>query len=128
MEQAASTYDFKTRCMSLDRRFSSEGPGRLFKSSGISGVYSYTSDLKQADSFESLPCGYKYSTSSAKSDISEEPSYFSAQEDNSEFKPVWVPKNFYSASTTLPRTPKWQPVRAPGQNRETQSFTKVTKV
>lgn len=136
MEQAASTYDYKMRCMSLDRKLSVEGPGRLFRlggggGGGGSGIYPFSGDLKGADSFESLPCGYKYSTSSAKSDISEEPSYYSAQEDNlsTEFKPVWVPKGFFSplTSSTLPRASKqWQPVRAPGQGNREAPFTKVT--
>ncbi|XP_074602730.1 uncharacterized protein LOC141856343 isoform X2 [Brevipalpus obovatus] len=109
---ASSTTSAKARSMSLERKVLPTVPPKPFR---LNQVANNNNNLKPTDSYESLPCGYRYSSPSSHSDMSE--SYLSTQEEG-DFKPIWSPKG----SNSEPR-PRWRPVRAPSSK---DSYSKAT--
>lgn len=107
-----SSTSSKIRSVSLERpgRQLPAVPPKPFRVSQLAGN---SNNIRPADSYESLPCGYRYSSASSRSDVSE--SYVSAQEEG-EFKPVWSPKG----SIAGPK-PRWKPVRPPSSNSKVKT-------
>lgn len=68
--------------------------------------------IKPADSYESLPYGYRYSSASSRSDISE--SCYTSNQEDLELKPILSP--VWSPKGSQKPKPRWRPVKPPSSS------------